>query len=165
MEIWVWWRGGYDGELLIAGCDGELGVVESWVWWIVTENLVLWVMEIWVLGESWVWWRAGCDGKLLRSGWDRELGVVEIYWACWELSVMESFWELGVMESWVWWRAGCDGELLRAGCDAGLPRCTPKWIVFILISTPVMQIFYLRLSKRHRFPAPPPIPSKHKTSV
>ena len=23
----MWWRAGYDGELLRAGCDGELGVI------------------------------------------------------------------------------------------------------------------------------------------
>ena len=30
MESWVCWRAGYDAELLGAGCDGELGVMESY---------------------------------------------------------------------------------------------------------------------------------------
>ena len=34
------WRAGYDGELLIAGCDGELGVMKSGVLWRVTESWV-----------------------------------------------------------------------------------------------------------------------------
>ena len=37
-------------------CDGEPGVVESWVWW-----------------------RAGCDRELLRDGCGGELGVMENY--------------------------------------------------------------------------------------
>ena len=30
-EGWVLWRTGCNGELLRAGCDGEMGVMESWV--------------------------------------------------------------------------------------------------------------------------------------
>ena len=30
-EVWVRWKTGCDGELPRVGCDGEMGVMESWV--------------------------------------------------------------------------------------------------------------------------------------
>ena len=138
-----------DGDLLRAGCDrniywelvyGEPGAMESY----------------WVLGvmECWVWWRTGCDGELLSAGCDRELGVMENYWIG----------SLGVTKSLMWRRTrelstGCEhfpwsGEELVWWRATGVYSQNLFWSLFF-ISTPVMQIYYFRLSKRHRF-APPP---------
>ena len=102
-ESWVWWRDGCDGELLKAGCDGEMGVMESWVWW-----RVGWAelshpppplgSGVWCRSnESWVSWRVGCAGELLGAGCGGKLDVMESYW---ELGVIQGYW--GVLQNWLW---------------------------------------------------------------
>ena len=68
-----------------VGCDG---VTESWVWLGAAEGQVWWGAT-----ESW------CDGEILRAG------VMGRFWElvwwnagfAWELDVMESYLELGLM--------------------------------------------------------------------
>ena len=75
----MWWRAGCGWEILRAGYDGELGVMESCVW----------------CGpiKGWLWSRAWRDG---------ELGVMKSYK---ELGVMGSWVWWRDTESCVWWRA------------------------------------------------------------
>ena len=67
MECWVWWRTGCDGEILSAGCDGELGVMENYrvgslgvtksLMWRRTRKLSTGCEHFSWSGEELVWWR------------------------------------------------------------------------------------------------------------